>query len=315
MKKIQFLLLLLLCFFTAAAQTIENGNLIIGKVDSIQSKFLNANRKIWIYLPSSARKKPYKKQHYPIVYLLDAESHFTSVTGMIQQLSEVNGNKLVPEMIVIGIPNTNRSLDLTPTNALTGPDGKTYPNFKNSGGGEKFVAFIEKELKPHIDSLYAPSSHQTIIGHSFGGLTVLNIMVNHPDLFNHYIAIDPSMWWDSRKLLNETKIALRNKKFEGKQLFVGVANTMPAGMDTSTAITDTSGATGHIRAILALNEAIKNRPENGLQYGYKYYNDDDHSSVPLIAEYDALHFLYKGYKKPDSDSGTATKVKQTKKNR
>jgi len=298
MKKIQLIIILLTFFCTANAQSIENNSLIIGKVDSIHSKILNAKRKVWIYLPSSARNKPYKKYHYPIVYLLDAESHFSSVTGMIQQLSEVNGNKVIPEMIVIGIPNVNRSLDLTPTNALTGPDGKTYPSFKNSGGGEKFVAFIEKELLPHIDSLYAPSSHQTIIGHSFGGLTVMNIMVNHPNLFNHYVAIDPSMWWDSRKLLNETKTALKDKKFEGKQLFIGVANTMPPGMDVTRAKYDTTGTTGHIRAILALDEAIKNRTANGLQYGYKYYNDDDHSSVPLIAEYDALHFLFKGYKKP-----------------
>lgn len=297
MKTFQLLSLFLFSIFTATAQTIENNNLIIGKVDSIHSKILGSNRKIWIYLPASARTKPYKKQHYPILYLLDAESHFTSVTGMIQQFSEVNGNKVLPEIIIVGIPNVNRSLDLTPTNALVGPDGKTYPSFKNSGGGEKFTAFIEKELIPHIDSLYAPSSHRTIVGHSFGGLTVINLLVHHPHLFNHYVAIDPSMWWDSRKLLNETKIALRDKKFEGTSLFVGVANTMPAGMDIKNAVADTSGETGHIRAILALNAAIKNNPANGLQYDYKYYNNDDHSSVPLIAEYDAFHFLYKGYKK------------------
>ncbi|MCX2477938.1 alpha/beta hydrolase-fold protein [Pedobacter sp. MC2016-15] len=297
MKTLQFLCLLLIPVFTANAQTIENNELVIGKVDSIHSKILNANRKIWIYLPASARKTPYKKQHYPIIYLLDAESHFSSLTGMIQQFSEVNGNKVFPEAIVIGIPNVNRSLDLTPTNALTGPDGRTYPSFKNSGGGEKFQAFIEKELMPHIDSLYAPSNHKTIIGHSFGGLTVMNIMVHHPNLFNRYVAIDPSMWWDSRKLLNETKVALKDKKFDGKYLFVGVANTMPPGMTTTQAVKDTSGTTGHIRAILSLNEALQNRTANGLSYDYKFYQNDDHGSVPLIAEYDALHWLYKGYKK------------------
>jgi predicted alpha/beta superfamily hydrolase len=307
MKKIYLLILFLSLYITSTAQTIENNNLIIGKVDSIKSKILNTNRKVWIYLPSSARKKPYKKQHYPILYLLDAESHFSSVTGMIQQLSEVNGNKLIPEMIVVGIPNTNRSLDLTPTNALTGPDGKTYPSFENSGGGDKFAAFIEKELIPYIDSVYAPSAQRTIIGHSFGGLTVMNILVHHPDLFNDYVAIDPSMWWDSRRLLNETKTALRDRRFEGKKLFVGVANTMPPGMDIRNAVSDTSGMTGHIRAILALNEAINKSPSNGLQYDYKYYKNDDHGSVPLIAEYDALHFLYRGYKRTDE---AAIKPKQ-----
>jgi len=294
MTKLLYSILFISSLFTAGAQTVKNGNLTIGKVDSIPSEILNENRKIWIYLPSAAGKNTGQK-HYPILYLLDAESHFTSVTGMIQQFSEVNGNKVLPQMIVVGIPNVNRSLDLTPTNALTGPDGKTYPSFKNSGRGEKFAAFIEKELIPHIDSLYAPLPHRTIIGHSFGGLTVINLMVHHPDLFNNYVAIDPSMWWDSRRLLNETKAALASKKFDGKSLFLGIANTMPPGMDTTKAVSDTSGNTGHIRAILALNKAIRSRPANGLKFTCKFYNDDDHSSVPLIAEYDALHFLYAGF--------------------
>ncbi|WP_090558466.1 hypothetical protein [Pedobacter hartonius] len=103
------------------------------------------------------------------------------------------------------------------------------------------------------------------------------------------------MWWDSRRLLNETKAALASKKFDGKSLFLGIANTMPPGMDTTQAVSDTSGNNGHIRAILALDKAISSRPGTGLKYTCKFYNDDDHSSVPLIAEYDALHFLYKGF--------------------
>ncbi|MET1056069.1 MAG: alpha/beta hydrolase-fold protein [Pedobacter sp.] len=295
MKKFLFFILFLSPLVTATAQTVKNGSLVIGKVDSIHSKILNENRKVWIYLPASASDTKYQKQHYPILYLLDAESHFSSVTGMIQQLSEINGNSVLPEMIVVGIPNKNRTRDLTPTNALTGPEGKKYPMFEKSGGGEKFAAFIEKELMPHIDSLYAPSPQRAIIGHSFGGLTVMNILVHHPELFNQYIAIDPSMWWHSRKLLNETPAAMANKKFERKSLFVGIANTMTTGMDTTKVISDTSGDSEHIRAILALDKVIKNRPANGLQYACKYYNDDNHGSVPLIAEYDALHTLYQGF--------------------
>lgn len=295
MKKFNLLLLLLSALFTAQSQIVKNGNLVIGKVDSIHSKILNENRNIWIYLPASFSDMKYQKQHYPVLYLLDAESHFSSVTGMIQQLSEVNGNAVLPEMIVVGIPNKNRTRDLTPTKALTGPEGKIYPMFEKSGGGEKFTAFIEKELMPHIDSLYAPSPQRAIIGHSFGGLTVMNILVHHPELFSHYIAIDPSMWWHSRKLLNETKAAMADQKYDHKLLFVGIANTMADGMDTAKVLSDTTGDSEHIRAILALNNRIKNRPGNGLQYASKYYNDDNHGSVPLIAEYDALHFLYGGF--------------------
>ncbi|MDB4926718.1 alpha/beta hydrolase-fold protein [Mucilaginibacter sp.] len=295
MKKISFISLFISFLFTAGAQTIKNANLIIGKVDSIHSKILNENRQVWIFLPASANNVIYARQHYPVLYLLDAEDHFMSVTAMIQQLSEVNGNTVIPEMIVVGITNTDRTRDLTPTNSLIGFNGKTNPELKTSGSGEKFAAFIEKELMPHIDSLYAPSPYKVIIGHSLGGLEVMNILVHHPNLFNAYVAIDPSMWWDSRKLLNETKTVLTQKRFEGRSLFLAIANTMPWGMDTMKARKDTSAATIHIRSILTLNEAIRSNAANGLTFAYKYYNEDNHESVPLIAAYDALHFLFNGF--------------------
>jgi predicted alpha/beta superfamily hydrolase len=311
MKSLPLIIFLLFPVFAATSQTIKNDDLVIGKVDSITSKILNENRKIWIYLPASATDKKYQKQQYPVLYLLDAESHFSSVTGMIQQLSEANGNSVLPEMIVVGIPNKNRTRDLTPTKAMTGPDGNKNPSFEKSGGGEKFAAFMEKELIPYIDSLYAPSPLRTIIGHSFGGLTVMNLLVHHPGLFSQYIAIDPSMWWDRRKLLNETKAAMLDKRFDHQSLFLAIANTMTAGMDTTRITIDTKGNTEHIRSILAMNKVIKYRPDNGLHYDYKYYNDDNHGSVPLIAEYDALHFLYKGFGLSQEEINALTDAKST----
>jgi predicted alpha/beta superfamily hydrolase len=288
MKKSITLLLFITCLITAQAQTIKNGDLIIGKVDSIYSKVLKEYRKVWIYLPASARNASYAKQHYPILYLLDGDDHFSSVTGMIQLLSD---NTLFSEMIVVGIPNTDRLRDLTPTKTLIGWDGKISKGLKNSGGGEKFATFIEKELMPHIDSLYAASPYKIIVGHSLGGLTVMNLLVHHSNMFDAFVAIDPSMWWDNKKLLNETKQALAEKKIQGKSLFLAIANTMSSGIDTMKVRHDTSSNTAHIRSILELNEAFNVNPLKGLSFASKYYNDDNHGSVPLIAEYDALHFF------------------------
>lgn len=294
-----FLSLLLAAAITAAnAQTVKNNLVILGRTDSVNSKILKENRKVWVYLPSGYDAAP--KKTYPVVYLLDGDAHFASVAGMIQQLSEVNGNTKMPQMIVVAIPNTDRTRDLTPTNAMLDPGGKKVDNFKTSGGGEKFTAFIEKELMPHIDSVYKPAPYKVLIGHSFGGLTVMNIIINHTDMFNAYIAIDPSMWWDGRKLLTQASEVFKQKKFEGRSLFLGIANTMPGGMDTLQAQRDTSGsATGHIRSILALKNIVLQNPSNGLRFSYKYYNDDSHSSVPLITEYDGLRFLFSFYDFPE----------------
>lgn len=293
MIKNLFVFLLVTSSFFASAQ-LEN-KIVLGTIDSIDSKILREPRKIWVYVPNTGPGGIYSKQRYPVVYLLDGDAHFYSVVGMIQQLSQVNGNTICPEMIVVGIPNTDRTRDLTPTHIISDLPMMDSTSSVTSGGGEKFISFIEKELIPHIDSLYPTEPYRMLIGHSFGGLTVINTLVHHTSLFNAYVAIDPSMWWDNYRLLNETKAVLAAKDFKGTSIFLGIANTMPDGMDTLKAKTDTTLDTKHIRSILELNSYLSTSKQNALRSKSKYYNEDDHGSVPLIAEYDALHFIFDYY--------------------
>jgi len=191
MKNTGTFLLIILLTGTSHAQ-IDN-KIVIGKVDSVYSTILKEQRKVWVYVPNINNAQQSPGQRYPVVYLLDGDGHFESVVGMIQQLSQVNGNTIVPEMIVVGIPNTDRTRDLTPTHIASDPPMMDSNSSKNTGGGENFAAFLEKELMPHIDSSYPTQPFKTLIGHSFGGLTVMHIITNHTKLFNAYIAIDPSM--------------------------------------------------------------------------------------------------------------------------
>ena len=152
------------------------------------------------------------RQRFPVLYLLDGDAHFNSVVGMIQQLSQVNGNTIVPEMIVVAIPNTDRTRDLTPTHVESDPPMMDSAGSKTSGGGENFAAFLQKELIPHVDSSYLTQPFRVLIGHSFGGLTVMNILTNHSKMFNAYIAIDPSMWYDKERFLKTTQQKLAGQK-------------------------------------------------------------------------------------------------------
>lgn len=291
MKKLILLAVFVALSFVANAQT--DNKIIIGKIDTIPSKILGEKRKIWVHVPNSSANNAKKK--YPVVYLLDGSSHFSSVVGMIQQLSTVNGNMICPEMIVVGIPNTDRTRDLTPTHVKEDLPMMDSNASKTSGGGENFIAFIEKELIPYIDSQYPTESYKMFIGHSFGGLAVMQTFIHHTNLFNSYICIDPSMWWDKEKFLKETQKALAEKRFDGKSLYLGIANTMEEGMTIETVQKDTSTATRHIRSILQLQRTFENNKQNGLKYRGKYYNEDTHGSVPLITEYDALHFIFDYY--------------------
>jgi predicted alpha/beta superfamily hydrolase len=290
MQMRSFLLLTAVLAFGSMAGTAQpSGVIVIGKTDTIHSRILNEDRPVLIHVPDDY--KAYPTQRYPVVYLLDGDAHFPSVMGMIQQLTEVNGNTVFPDMILVGIPNTNRQRDLTPTRAKASPYGDSN-SVRGTGGGENFTAFIEKELMPHIDSVYPAAPYRIMIGHSLGGLMVINTLVNHPNLFSSYIAIDPSMWWDDRKLLVRTESVLARQEFTGKTLFLAIANTMPAGMDTAKVRKDTSNTTLHIRSILRLSDDLKRNKGNGLRFDYKYYAHDTHGSVPLIAEYDGFRFMF-----------------------
>ncbi len=287
-KTLLFLAFCLLANLAFAQGKVENQNIVIGKIDSIQSKILGENRKVWVHVPDESANS---KERYPVVYVLDGNGHFSSVVGMIQQLS-TGGNNNCPKMIVVAIPNTDRTRDLTPTHMDADLPFMDSTSSKTSGGGENFIAFVEKELMPHIEAKYPTAPYKMFIGHSFGGLAVMQTFVHHTDLFNAYICIDPSMWWDKQKLLKQTQKALAERKFEGKSFYLGIANTMEEGMDIKKVQKDTSADSRHIRSILKLQAAFEKNKQNGLKYRGKYYPNDTHGSVPFITEYDALRFFF-----------------------
>ncbi len=314
--KIIFLFLSFVWATTFAIAQNDN-KIVIGKIDSLYSKILQEPRKVWIYTPdmTSGNREPGKR--YPVLYLLDGDAHFPSVAGLVQQLSQVNGNTVLPEMIVVGIPNTDRTRDLTPTHIFNDPPMLDSIFSRTTGGGENFLAFLEKELMPHVDSLYPAAPYKVLVGHSFGGLAVMNALVNHSRLFNAYIAIDPSMWYDREQFLAAVQKKLAAKKYNGIRLFVGIANTMPEGMTLAKMKKDTSVETKHIRSIFSLDRFAKANPQNGLLYASRYYHNDDHSSAPLASEYDGLRFIFDYYRLPltmkdftDSSDAFASKLKK-----
>lgn len=178
----------------------------------------------------------------------------------------------------------NHNRDLTPVADTTFD--------KRSGGGEQFTAFLEKELIPYIDKNYPTAPYRTLIGHSLGGLMAINTLIHHTALFNAYVAIDPSMSFANHAVLKQTEAILKQKSFKGRSLFLAIANTMANGMDTLRVRKDTAHINLHIRAILKLTDNLKAHPSNNLKWAFKYYPNDSHFSVPPIAEYDGLRFIF-----------------------
>lgn len=101
------------------------------------------------------------------------------------------------------------------------------------------------------------------------------------------------MWWDHQVVLPKLAAALRQRTVQGRKLFLAVANTLPTGRDTTRIRQDTAGVTRHMRAELALVDLLRRQAPTAVAWDWKYYPDEGHGSVPLRAEYDALHYFFR----------------------
>lgn len=253
----------------------------IGIKESIHSDVLKEDRPFFVYVPPYARNSGKK---FPVLYLLDGEAHFHSISGLIQILGTgVNGTRVVPEMIVVAIPNTDRTRDLTPSHSEM-MEGKKEDFLKSSGGGYDFLKFMQTELIPYIDKSYPSNFRRMLVGHSFGGITAINALYTMPETFDSYIAIDPSLWWDTQLLVKRANRIFSIENMQEKCLYIAQANTLEPGTTTNE----------HFEAIKDFVKILES-PANtsGIRWDYKYYPDDSHGSVPLIAEYDGLRFAFK----------------------
>lgn len=295
MKTFLFFLLSLLSITISAQNVI--GPFDITRVDSVYSKTLKENRKLWVYVPGTDSNSISSKQRYPVIYLLNGEVDFYPVVERIKQLSEVKGSKVVPQIMVVGISNVDRIRDFTPTHVSSEPyfDSSLL---KTSGGAENFTAFLRKDLIPHIDSSYPTANYRMLIGSSLGGLLTVNTVLYHPEIFNSYVAIDPYMRWDNEILLKHSSKSLGQKKLIDRKFFLAIGNTMRKGWDTLVERKDTSEVVNYANPILRLTSFLKSSPPIGLQWSYKYYNDKKFTSVPQMAEYDALLYIFNNYKLP-----------------
>ncbi len=256
----------------------------IGQFKTIHSKILNQDRELLIYLPESAKDPNRKRDQYPVVYLLDGGDKFIPFVGMLKQYSEMN-TQILPEMIVVAIKNidnNSRMMDFSPTTA-----GKP----KEYGGGNKFLEFIDKELFPYIEQNYSGSQNRTIIGHSFGGLVVMNALTSQPEMFTNYLFIDGSLYFDDELFLNDPKYSLLGKDHRNKNLYIAIANTATYGSDLESIKKDTIRANRYVRHSLKLVDQIES-VNTELNMKWKYYENDTHGSTAFLAQMESFRFFY-----------------------
>lgn len=286
--------LALLFSYAAPGQNKPDNTIAIGKNIELYSGTLHEMRRVMVYLPASYDDTYFYPRRYPVVYALDGDSHFYELAAMIRQMSD---GPNFPEMIIVSIPNTDRIRDLTPTLDTANVFGMDRNTARRTGGGEAFLSFMAHELIPHIDSLYPTAPFRLFTGHSLGGLMVIDAFLHHREMFNAYLAIDPSMMWDNSKLVRQARDLLPSADCRGRSLFMATANSLRHDPDTAAAFSHPGDIFSiHLRSMFLLRNILAaDSAANHLRFRWKYYPEYNHRSVPMPAEYDGLRFLFDFY--------------------
>jgi len=187
--------------------------LVIGETFTINSKILSETRRINVYMPPGYTESP--DARLPVLYMPDGgiAEDFLHVAGLVQVSV---GNGTMRPFLLVGVENTQRRRDMTgPTE--NEDDKKIAPRV---GGSEAFRRFFRDELMPQVKGRYRTTDETAIVGESLAGLFVIETFLTEPDLFDTYIAFDPSLWWNNQKLVNDAAETLRKRPKLSKTLYL-----------------------------------------------------------------------------------------------
>ena len=183
--------------------------------------------------------------------------------------------------IIIGVLNVDRTRDLTPTASAAGRDGRIAPDATPQGGGsETFSRFLTEELRSVIDSTCRTNGKNMLIGHSYAGLFTLNTFLRHTELFDTYLAVDPSLWWDQGSLSQEAAAWVEGKDFTGKSLYIGVASKKR-----------TDRVDIHLNKVNHLLTEVLPQAKN-LRFFHKSFPEENHGTVAIPGIYDGIKQLF-----------------------
>lgn len=267
-KKIIIFCSILFAFQSMVFAQIGNvKSLNIGEIRTIRSKTLNEERTLNIYLPQGFDKT----KSYPVIYLLDGSMNedFIHITGLVQFFNLMYS---MPETIVVGIANVDRKRDFTFHTDLK----DLQKNYPTTGHSDKFITFLEKELKPYIESQFK-TGDEYLFGQSLGGLLATEILLKKPEMFNNYFIISPSLWWDDESLLKQAGQLLSKSQDTKKFVYVSVGKGEPPVM---------------IKDAETLYDVLIKTGKKNWTIEYKMMETDNHATILHRSLYEGLMKMF-----------------------
>ncbi|MNK25803.1 Ferri-bacillibactin esterase BesA [compost metagenome] len=259
-------LLLFLTLFISGFSFAQD-SLFLAKIERIQSKVLNEERILNIYVPEGYR--PDSALTYPVIYVLDgsANEDFIHLTGIVQFL--VMSQQMTPS-IVVGIANVDRKRDFTFPTKIE----KDQQDFPTTGHSEEFIRFLETECIPFVQNYYKTNDQRTIIGQSLGGLVASEILLKKTALFNKYLIVSPSLWWDGESLLGQFKAKSNRYKELGTKVFLSV------GKEHQVMVKDAKTLAKY------LNYQVEEKKLN-----FREFKKEDHATILHAAAFEGMIWL------------------------
>jgi uncharacterized protein len=255
---------------------------VIGETITIRSEILGEDRRVHVQLPAGYETDPVGV--YPVLYVLDGEAPgpFAYVAGLVGFLA--SGYQL-PPMVVVGIPNTDRTRDLTTPHdgprwykdILIDPDSVLHPNSaRNTGGADAFLRFLTEELTPEIERRYRTAPFRVLLGHSLGGLFVTRALLTRPESFHAYVASSPSLSWNDREIVRDARRALATLPDASRFFYMAVGDR-DANLLTPSA---------------ELASVLEMHAPPGLRWWYRVNPGETHQSNPVPTYAQGLSTLF-----------------------
>ena len=281
MKLIRLLSGLAVLLVIASAALAQQAGTGTVKTLKLKSAVLGEERTVLVRTPVGYETNNVR---YPVLYMTDGDAHIGHTASTIDFLMR---NGRVADLIVVGVTNTDRTRDLTPTKS-SAKNAAGELQFPTSGGSDNFLKFFETELIPEIEKQYRVQPYRILAGHSLGGLFVVHTMISKPGLFHSYIAVSPSLQWENSEALKRVEAYLKNQKEAKVTLFTSIGNE--------------PGAIGE--DFDKFKDMLSKSNIKDFEWQAERMADEDHGSVVLRSHYFGLRKVYEGWQAPnDPKSG------------
>lgn len=244
----------------------QSTQIVIGERYSIFSEVLGEDREIKVGTPPGYDNSG---ESYPVLYMIDGAEKFHSTTGLTRFLAY---NEIIPGLIVVAIPMTDRARDLYPSSS----NPSDISDFSTQGGADSFLAFIQSELKPWVEKKYRIQPYSILMGHSRAGLFAINTLITEPNAFDAYIAISPSLQWNDQYLIQQAEDFFENSARLQKDLF----------------ITAGSEGTALLGGVHKLSGVLAQHSPPSFRWAFQHFPMEHHSSVPLRSTLEGLEFVF-----------------------